>query len=79
MLGVTYKDITYESLKFVHEYHLTYPNLRDFTGSFAQSYGTDQLPESFVLDRSGRIVEISRGEVEKPFLQFAVRLAKSTA
>jgi cytochrome c biogenesis protein CcmG, thiol:disulfide interchange protein DsbE len=79
VLGVTYKDITYESLEFVHQYHLTYPNLRDFTGSFAQSYGTDQLPESFVINRSGRIVEISRGEVEKPFLQFAVRLAKSTA
>jgi cytochrome c biogenesis protein CcmG/thiol:disulfide interchange protein DsbE len=79
VLGVTYKDITSDSLAFVHEYHLTYPNLRDFTGSFAQSYGTDQLPESFVIDRSGRIVEISRGEIEKPFLEFAVRLAKSTA
>ena len=79
VLGVTYKDITYESLAFVHQYRLTYPNLRDFTGSFAQSYGTDQLPESFVIDRAGRIVEISRGEIEKPFLQFAVRLAKHSA
>ena len=79
VLGVTYKDITYESLAFVHQYHLTYPNLRDFTGSFAQSYGTDQLPESFVIDRAGRVVEISRGEIEKPFLQFAVRLAKHSA
>jgi cytochrome c biogenesis protein CcmG/thiol:disulfide interchange protein DsbE len=77
VLGVTFKDITSDSLAFVRQYHLTYPNLRDVTGSFAQAYGTDQIPESFVVDRSGRIVAISRGEVEKPFLEKAVRLAES--
>jgi cytochrome c biogenesis protein CcmG/thiol:disulfide interchange protein DsbE len=78
VLGVTYKDITSESQEFVRRYHLTYPNLRDATGSFAQSYGTDQLPESFVIDRSGHVIAISRGEVEPPFLERAVRLAEST-
>jgi cytochrome c biogenesis protein CcmG/thiol:disulfide interchange protein DsbE len=77
VLGVTYKDITSDSLEFVHRYHLTYPSLRDPTGSFAQAYGTDQLPESFVIDRSGKVVAISRGEVDRSFLEAAVRLAES--
>ncbi len=79
VLGVTYNDVTTDSLGFVRRFHLTYPNLRDVTGSFVQSYGTDQLPESFVIDRSGRIVAISRGEVTQRFLQRAVSLARSGA
>jgi cytochrome c biogenesis protein CcmG, thiol:disulfide interchange protein DsbE len=75
VLGVTYDDATPDSLSFVRRFGLTYPNLRD-AGSFAHSYGTDQLPESFVIDRSGRIAAVSRGEVGRRFLQRAVRLAE---
>lgn len=76
VLGITYEDITSDSLKFAHEFNLTYPNLRDVNGSFAHSYGTVQIPESFVIDRTGHVAEISRGEVTKPFLEFAVQLAE---
>ena len=79
VLGVTYNDVTTDSLGFVRRLHLTYPNLRDVTGSFVQAYGTDQLPESFVIDRAGRIVAISRGEVTEPFLEHAMRVAQSGA
>ncbi len=77
VLGVTYLDASPDSLKFVRQFHLTYPSLRDTTGEFAHSYGTDQLPESFVVDREGRITAISRGEVTPAFLQNAVKLAES--
>jgi cytochrome c biogenesis protein CcmG/thiol:disulfide interchange protein DsbE len=76
ILGVAFKDITSDSMGFVRLHHLTYPSLRDATGGFAQSYGTDQLPESFVIDRSGKIVAISRGEVDPRFLANAVSLAE---
>ena len=78
VLGVTYLDASPDSLGFVRHYHLTYPNLRDDTGTFAHSYGTDQLPESFVIDRQGDITAISRGEIGQPFLNRAIALAKST-
>jgi cytochrome c biogenesis protein CcmG, thiol:disulfide interchange protein DsbE len=78
VLGVAYLDASPDSLKFVHQFHLTYPSLRDTTGEFARSYGTDQLPESFVIDRSGHIVKISRGEVTPAFLRSAVKLAEGT-
>ncbi len=78
VLGVTYLDASPDSLAFAQRYHLTYPNLRDNNGRFAHSYGTDQLPESFIIDRSGHVVAISRGELNQAFLNHAVALAESS-
>jgi cytochrome c biogenesis protein CcmG, thiol:disulfide interchange protein DsbE len=78
VLGVTYLDASPDSLGFVRRFGLTYPNLRDTEGTFAHSYGTDQLPESFVIDRQGRIVAISRGEIDQAFLNRAIALAQSS-
>ena len=78
VLGVTYLDASPDSQAFARQYHLTYPNLRDDNGVFAHSYGTDQLPESFVVDRQGRIVAISRGEIDQAFLDRAIALAQSS-
>ncbi|HTQ69371.1 MAG TPA: TlpA disulfide reductase family protein [Solirubrobacteraceae bacterium] len=77
VLGVADLDNTPDSRRFVRHYHLSYPNLRDTTGEFAHFYGTDQLPESFVIDRRGRIVAISRGEIDESFLNHALALARS--
>ncbi len=63
----------------MREHHITYPNLRDTTGEFAHAYGTDQLPESFVIDRDGGIVAISRGEIDQAFLNNAIKLAESSS
>lgn len=79
VLGVTDLDVASESLKFVREHHLTYPNLRDGSGEYAHLYGTDQLPESFLIDPSGHITAAVRGEIEKPFVERALRLAESSA
>jgi cytochrome c biogenesis protein CcmG/thiol:disulfide interchange protein DsbE len=76
VLGVAYKDAAPDSRAFVARYHLTYPNLRDTEGSFASAYGTDQLPETFVIDRAGRVVAISRGEVDQAFVDRALALAR---
>jgi cytochrome c biogenesis protein CcmG, thiol:disulfide interchange protein DsbE len=76
VLGVTYLDASPDSQSFVRRYHLSYPNLRDNNGAFAHSYGTDQLPESFIVDRQGRVVAISRGEINQAFLDSAISLAE---
>jgi cytochrome c biogenesis protein CcmG, thiol:disulfide interchange protein DsbE len=79
VLGVAYLDASPDSQAFVRRFHLTYPNLRENdNGDFAHAFGTDQLPESFIVDRSGRIVAISRGEIEQAFVDRAISLAKST-
>ena len=78
VLGVTYEDASPDSEAFVRRYHITYQVLRDTTGEFARSYGTRQVPESFIIDRQGKIVAISRGEIEAPFVEDAVTLAEHT-
>jgi cytochrome c biogenesis protein CcmG/thiol:disulfide interchange protein DsbE len=78
VLGVAYKDLTPDSLGFVRAQHLTYPSLRDSDGQLASAYGTDALPETFVLDRQSRVVAISRGQITRPtFLAQAIAKAKA--
>jgi cytochrome c biogenesis protein CcmG, thiol:disulfide interchange protein DsbE len=76
VLGVTYLDASPDSEGFIGRHHISYPNLRDNRGVFARSYGTDQLPESFIIDRRGRIEAISRGEIGQAFLNRAIALAQ---
>lgn len=78
VLGVTYLDASPDSRGFVRRYRLSYPNLRDDNGDFAHSYGTDQLPETFVIDRHGRIAAISRGQISQAFLDRAISRAESS-
>jgi cytochrome c biogenesis protein CcmG/thiol:disulfide interchange protein DsbE len=77
VLGVTDEDITSDSLELVSRDHLTYPNLRDGSGEFVRLYGTDQLPESFLLTPSGHITLIERNAISKTFIERALRLARS--
>ncbi len=72
VLGVTYKDFAEESRRFVRDYDLTYPSLRDDKLELAPAFGTVRLPETFVLDRDGRVVALSRGQVDGKFLERAV-------
>jgi cytochrome c biogenesis protein CcmG/thiol:disulfide interchange protein DsbE len=76
VLGVTYQDAASASEHFAREYHLTYPIVRDSSGALAHAFGTRQVPETFVIDRRGRIVAISRGEIEQDFLSRAIERAE---
>ncbi len=78
ILGITDLDASPDSQSFVRHYHLTYPNLRDNTGSFVHAYGTIQLPESFIINRHGRIVALERGPIGQAFLNRAVALAEAS-
>jgi cytochrome c biogenesis protein CcmG, thiol:disulfide interchange protein DsbE len=75
VLGVTYLDLSSDSQAFVRRYGLTYPEVRDTDGSFGHAYGTNQLPETFVIDREGRIVALSRGQIGQAFIDRAIGLA----
>jgi cytochrome c biogenesis protein CcmG, thiol:disulfide interchange protein DsbE len=78
VLGVTYRDASDDSLKFVKKFSLTYPSIRDVNGKLAQDYGTRALPETFVIDRQGKVVALSRGQVNQKFLDRALDQALAT-
>jgi cytochrome c biogenesis protein CcmG, thiol:disulfide interchange protein DsbE len=78
VLGVTYKDFASDSLAFIHTHGLTYPSLRDGTGGLANAFGTEALPETFVIDRDSHIVAISRGQITRQsFLTQAIAKAEA--
>lgn len=75
VVGLTYDDTTDDATAFARRYHVTYPILRDVDQSVAQDLHVRGVPETFVLDRKGRIVALRRGPVDRKFVVDAVRKA----
>jgi cytochrome c biogenesis protein CcmG/thiol:disulfide interchange protein DsbE len=79
IVGIDYKDITGDALGSIKQFGLSYPNLRDIDGSFAETYGTAQLPETFVLNRNLDVVAIAREELPSlAWLMHAIDRAEQT-
>lgn len=68
ILGVTYQDNSDDSERFVRQEQITYPVLRDIAGGFVRAFGTIGVPETFVIDRSGRIVALRRFQLDSTWL-----------
>ena len=68
VLGVNYRDIPEDALEFVRRYRLTFPSLRDRDGEYAERYASSAFPETFVIDRRGRIAAARRGPVDQRWL-----------
>jgi cytochrome c biogenesis protein CcmG, thiol:disulfide interchange protein DsbE len=54
-LGVALQDTDKNSLEFLKEFNVTYPNGKDESGKIGVDYGTWGIPESFFIDPHGRI------------------------
>jgi cytochrome c biogenesis protein CcmG/thiol:disulfide interchange protein DsbE len=78
VLGIAYQDAPNDSEKFIKEFGLTYPSLRDVGGKLAKDYGTRALPETFVISPEGKIVDRSRGTVTQQFLNDAIQKATAS-
>jgi cytochrome c biogenesis protein CcmG/thiol:disulfide interchange protein DsbE len=72
VVGVAWNDSIPDARRFIAKSRLDYPQLRDVNGAFAKSYGTKGLPETFIIDRDGRVVALRRGEVDAAFLNRAL-------
>jgi len=73
ILGVTYLDNSSASEAFVRQQHISYPVLRDVSGNFVRSFGTTGVPETFVINRQGRIVALQREQLAGTWLQQTVQ------
>lgn len=61
VLGIDTRDITSDALDFIREFDLTFPQLRDPTGSYSDELGTTGVPESFLVDPKGLLADRLRG------------------
>jgi cytochrome c biogenesis protein CcmG, thiol:disulfide interchange protein DsbE len=79
VLGVNDKDIPEDALELAGRAGLSYPNVRDRDGEYAQKYATVGFPETFVVDRAGRIAARRRGPVDQQWLYRRVPLLAEAA
>jgi DsbE subfamily thiol:disulfide oxidoreductase len=63
VVGVNEEDLSSDARRFARRYGLAYPVVRDKSGAVRDAYGLMGYPESFVIDRRGRIVERIAGPV----------------
>lgn len=66
VIGINVQDLVPEALRFVRETKTTYPMIRDKDNTVYRAYGLTGLPETFFVDRSGKIVRKFRGGVPNP-------------
>lgn len=69
VVGVDVKDIDGKAREFIDEYDLTYPQLRDKAGDTLEELGIVGFPETFVIDRRGRIAAAQRGPVDDEWME----------
>jgi cytochrome c biogenesis protein CcmG, thiol:disulfide interchange protein DsbE len=69
VLGVDMLDVSSDARRFVREYGLTYPMLRDREADSARPFELFGYPETLVIDRRGRIAAALRGPVDEAFLR----------
>ena len=68
VLGVDVQDDQTDALRFLRSKGITFPSLRDRDRSYVHSLGVSGYPESFLIDRGGKIVALSRGPVDQAWL-----------
>jgi cytochrome c biogenesis protein CcmG/thiol:disulfide interchange protein DsbE len=68
VLGIDVKENSGAALRAVDDFGLSYPNLRDRDGSFVRHWGQTGYPESYVIDRRGRVAAVRRLPVTQKWL-----------
>jgi cytochrome c biogenesis protein CcmG/thiol:disulfide interchange protein DsbE len=63
VLGIDSQDATSDGRKFAAKYGLTYPLLHTAGSDLSHSWGVTGYPETFLLDREGRVVHHFPGAV----------------
>jgi cytochrome c biogenesis protein CcmG/thiol:disulfide interchange protein DsbE len=64
VLGLDAKDFRADARKFAQRFELTFPLVYDGPGDTLDGYGVTGFPETFVLDRDGRVIEAFAGGVD---------------
>jgi cytochrome c biogenesis protein CcmG, thiol:disulfide interchange protein DsbE len=68
VLGIDVKENSGAALEAVDQFGLSFPNLRDRDGSFVRKWGQTGYPESYLIDRRGRVAAVRRLPVTQEWL-----------
>lgn len=79
LIGVTYHDAADASRAFAKANGVEFTTVRDPDDTLFSAYGNFGIPETFVLDRRGRVVDLRRGEIDQAFLDRAIAKARTAS
>jgi cytochrome c biogenesis protein CcmG/thiol:disulfide interchange protein DsbE len=74
-LGVVFQDKEEKIQQFLNERGMAYPTVVDQAGKTAIAYGVGGVPETFFLDRTGKVVAKFEGPIDPDTLRQNVRKA----
>ena len=55
VLGISVDDDEAKVQKFLKDYQISFPNYRDASKNIPASYGSFMFPETYIIDRDGKI------------------------
>ena len=73
-LGVIYEDVPSKAREYLARAGASYPHLVDPSGTTAIEYGVAGVPESFVIDREGKVIHKQVGPFDAASLENLVAL-----
>jgi cytochrome c biogenesis protein CcmG/thiol:disulfide interchange protein DsbE len=68
VLGIDTQDVSADALKFLRTRDATFPSLRDRDRSYTHEFGVTGYPETFIIDRRGRVAALRRYPVTRQWL-----------
>lgn len=75
LLGLDMQDLTSDARRFLSEFGITYPTIRDPGKDVADSYGATGIPETYFLTGQGRVVSHVIGVVSAVQLEAGIEAA----
>jgi cytochrome c biogenesis protein CcmG, thiol:disulfide interchange protein DsbE len=75
VLGLDFNDFSGDARRFADKYGLTYPIVTDPQGAVAGRFGVTGVPETFFIDKSGRIVSHVRSQIAADELEAGIKEA----
>jgi cytochrome c biogenesis protein CcmG, thiol:disulfide interchange protein DsbE len=76
-VGLNMQDLTGDARDFMRHFGISYTNIRDPVDDVARKWGVTGLPETFFLNRAGRVVDHVIGSISSAQLSAGIRAARS--
>ena len=77
VLGLDIQDLRGDALEFIAQYRQTYPHIRDRSEKSYRDYGLTGVPETFFIDRAGRVRVHWVGEINAQQIAKGIELILS--
>jgi cytochrome c biogenesis protein CcmG/thiol:disulfide interchange protein DsbE len=68
VLGVDTQDASDSAIAFLRDRGITFPSVRDRDRSYGREFGVTGYPETFLIDRQGRVAALRRFPVTQQWL-----------